>query len=77
VPLVASAVGGIAEVFEHGHSAWLLPPGDEDALVATLKRLYWRAEERRRLAENAYRKVSENFMIHQMAARYLQEVYRD
>jgi glycosyltransferase involved in cell wall biosynthesis len=76
VPVAASAVGGIAEVFEHGRDACLLPPGDEDAWVSALKRLYWRAEERTRLAEHAYRKVSEGFMIHQMAERYLHEVYR-
>jgi glycosyltransferase involved in cell wall biosynthesis len=76
VPFAASAVGGIAEVFEHGQDAWLLPPADEQSLAAALEVLCRQADERKRLAENAYRKVSGGFMIDRMAERYLEEVYR-
>jgi glycosyltransferase involved in cell wall biosynthesis len=37
-PLVMSAVGGFPEVAEHG-AGRLVPPGDADALAATLRRL--------------------------------------
>ena len=39
VPIVASAVGGFAEMLEDGRKALLVPPGDERALAGALTRL--------------------------------------
>jgi glycosyltransferase involved in cell wall biosynthesis len=36
IPVVASAVGGIPEVLEHGHCGLLHPAGDADALAAAV-----------------------------------------
>jgi glycosyltransferase involved in cell wall biosynthesis len=38
VPMLATAVGGTAEVVEHGRSAWLIPPGSIDALAQGIRR---------------------------------------
>lgn len=39
LPVVASAVGGLLETIEDGHTGLLVPPGDEQALAAALGRL--------------------------------------
>ncbi len=39
LPLVASAVGGLADVVEDGVNGLLVPPGDADALAAALVRI--------------------------------------
>ena len=36
-PPIAAAIGGLVEVVEHEHTGWLVPPGDEAALAATLR----------------------------------------
>lgn len=55
LPIVASATGGLAEVFAEGRSALLVPPGDARALRAALARLVGNAPLRRRLASGARR----------------------
>jgi glycosyltransferase involved in cell wall biosynthesis len=47
-PVLASAVGGLPEVVEHGRSGWLLPVGDVEAACAAALGLL---RDRRRLAE--------------------------
>jgi glycosyltransferase involved in cell wall biosynthesis len=39
VPVVASSLPGVRRVFEDGREGLLFPPGDEDGLIAKLKRL--------------------------------------
>lgn len=39
LPLVASRVGGLAEVVDDGHNGLLVPPGDARALASALQRL--------------------------------------
>ncbi len=53
LPIVASAVGGIAELFEHERNALLVPPGDAVALRDSIARLESDRALRRRLARAA------------------------
>jgi glycosyltransferase involved in cell wall biosynthesis len=50
-PVVATAVGGLAEAVEEGRSGLLVPPEDPAALAAALARLLGDPELRRRLGE--------------------------
>lgn len=60
-PVVASEVGGLPEVVEHGGTGLLVPPGDEDALAHALGRLLTNPEERRRMGKRGRARTLENF----------------
>jgi glycosyltransferase involved in cell wall biosynthesis len=56
LPVVATDVGGIPEVVEHGREGLLVPPGRPPALAAALVTLLTDAERRRLMAEAAARR---------------------
>ncbi|MFQ5447696.1 MAG: glycosyltransferase family 4 protein, partial [Saprospiraceae bacterium] len=57
VPVVATAVGGIPEIVEHGVSGMLATPGDAPALARLLKEVMTDAELRQNLVRQAKAKV--------------------
>jgi colanic acid/amylovoran biosynthesis glycosyltransferase len=63
VPVVATATGGIPELFQgmHGAPLVLVPPEDPAALAETIERLIKNREVRDRLAEAGRRRVEESF----------------
>jgi glycosyltransferase involved in cell wall biosynthesis len=61
LPVVATAIPGIRELFEDGKAGRLVPPNDSQALAAALDELLADETERRRLAEAGYRKVTADF----------------
>ena len=58
VPIVATAVGGVAEALGGGEGGLLIPPADAPAAVAALRRLADDEGTRRRLVTAAHRNVS-------------------
>ncbi|MFO7572218.1 MAG: glycosyltransferase family 4 protein [Gaiellaceae bacterium] len=60
-PVVASAVGGLLDAVEDGVTGILVPPGDAEALRATIERLLADAELRARLGEAARSRARERF----------------
>jgi glycosyltransferase involved in cell wall biosynthesis len=58
--IVASDLDQIGEVLEHGRDAWLVPPGDVEALADGIERLVCDAELRARLGANARVKALAN-----------------
>jgi glycosyltransferase involved in cell wall biosynthesis len=56
-PVVASAVGGLANLIEDGVSGLLVPPGDVDALRAAIERVLADADLRRRLGAAARERI--------------------
>ena len=60
-PVVATAVGGLAEAVEEGESGLLVPPGDVAALRAALERLLGDAGLRARLGSRGRERVEERY----------------
>jgi len=56
-PVVATAVGGLPEIIEHGRTGLLVPPRDEGALADAVIRLLQDSRLRRQLGANAKRKI--------------------
>jgi len=69
-PLVASAIGGLAEIVEEGVTGRLVAPGDEDALARALIELLKSPEVAARLGEAAHKRWKERYGAHTMAERY-------
>lgn len=76
-PVIASDHGGARETIIEGETGWLTPPGDAEALAATLKRvLAIGAEARQALAERAIQHVRQNFSKDAMCDKTL-DVYNE
>ena len=67
VPVVASNVGGLAEIITHGVDGFLVPPGDPGVLAAALARLLADPALRTRLAVEAARTAA-RFSVEAMVA---------
>lgn len=74
VPVIASAVGGIGEVLNHGEYGIALPPGDVHALYSAIAGLLDTPEKRVNLGQRGAKRVVQNYsaasMVHQ-----LEEIY--
>jgi L-malate glycosyltransferase len=74
-PVVATAVGGVAEAVADGVTGLLVPPDDPPALAAALARLVGEPATRARMGAAGRERVLARFSIGQMTAGFL-EVYR-
>jgi len=75
-PVVASRVGGLAEVVVHEETGILVPPDDPTALARALARLADDPALRRRLGEAGARRVGQGFLAEQMVDAYV-SLYRE
>ena len=71
VPVVASAVGGITDLIEHGATGWLVPPGAPQALAEAILHLARAPAERRALAAAARAQVEQRHAPAAGANRHL------
>jgi glycosyltransferase involved in cell wall biosynthesis len=60
-PIVATAVGGTAEIVEHRASAWLIPPASLEALVEGIRRFMREPTQFAAMGEVAHLRVQTNF----------------
>ena len=72
VPVVAAAVGQIAEVVRHGETGLLYPPDDTDALVSACDRLLADQALRQRLGQAAAKQVRERYTWDHNAVRVVE-----
>jgi glycosyltransferase involved in cell wall biosynthesis len=70
IPLVATAVGGLNDVFDHGRTALLVPAGDSDALAGAIVALLRDRGRGERIAAAAHAEL-ENYTIESVVARYV------
>lgn len=76
LPVIASDVGGPAEMITHGVDGLLFEPGDEQALSLAITRLLEQPEERERLAKAAYKTVRSRFTRDENVRRAEQHLLR-
>ena len=76
LPIVASAVGQLAEILEHGRTAWLVPPGDPEALAAAMQHLAADRSLRRSLGTASAREARKRFRWEDTALHVLDAAQR-
>jgi glycosyltransferase involved in cell wall biosynthesis len=74
LPVIASDVGGIPEVVQHGVTGYLVSVGSVEALSEHLRLLVQNRELRQELGSAGYRRVREQFSEELMVSRVV-EVY--
>lgn len=72
LPVVATDVGGVAEVVENGITGVLVPPDSSDALTSAIRNLVCRPEKMTRLGRAGYHRVCNRFSIEKMVSDYEQ-----
>jgi colanic acid/amylovoran biosynthesis glycosyltransferase len=71
LPVISTTVTGIPEIVEDGVSGMLVPPNDEKALTDALIKLIQDSDLRKRLGENARKRVEEKFDVNKNINRYI------
>jgi glycosyltransferase involved in cell wall biosynthesis len=69
-PVIAADAGGTAELVGEDGAGVLVPPGDADALAASVRELLGDPEQRRRLGEAARARIETEFPLVRMIDRY-------
>lgn len=80
VPVVASRVGGLPEVIDHGVTGYLYDPGDEDAMATAALELLTDPDLHHRMSVAARQSIAERFCadrIVPMYEAYYERVRRD
>lgn len=75
LPLVAFDVPGSREIVVHGENGFLIPPGDEHALVESLRRLIGDPELRKRMGAHSRRHFESEYDLETVFSKTL-DVYR-
>ena len=76
IPVVATRVGGNPEVVSDGVTGYLVPPGDVSSFASKTVELLLDKDLRRRMGEEARRRVERYFLLGDVASRYL-ETYEE
>ncbi len=76
LPVIASDIGGPAEIITHEVDGILVAPGDERALAEAMKQLLMNPQKRRQLGQAARKAVEERFTIEENARRVEQHLQR-
>ena len=74
LPIVASAVGGVPEILNHGKCGVLVRPGDEDAFSQAVLSLIDNPQERLRLGVAARHFVENDYSL-DTAVNHVQQTY--
>jgi glycosyltransferase involved in cell wall biosynthesis len=70
LPVVATRIGPIMEIIQHGHSGLLVPPRDPKAIAAEICKLIDNEELRKDMGNNAEHRAKNKFSVPNMAERY-------
>lgn len=70
LPVVASAVGGLLDLVEHGRTGLLVPPADPEALADALHRLYAEPARAHALGDAARREAGLRYSFERMVGAF-------
>ena len=70
-PVVATAVGGVPEIIEHGVSGYLIPPERPDLLADAIKTVLGDRQMYNRFVVNGRERVKKSFSIRQRVAKLI------
>jgi glycosyltransferase involved in cell wall biosynthesis len=76
LPVIATAVGGIPSMVEHGQTGWLVPPRNPAELAKAILQLLNDPEQRARLGQAARQRARDRHRPEQVAAQTV-EAYRE
>lgn len=76
LPVIATQVGGVPEMIEHGKTGLLAPPHDADGLYEAIALLVQKEDLRQKIGQSARRFALQNWNVALMANRTL-EVYEE
>jgi sugar transferase (PEP-CTERM/EpsH1 system associated) len=76
LPVLATRVGGLAEVVEDGSTGLLVPPADPAALAEVMAALWDDPDRRDRMGRSGRRRAVERFDVRRMVAQY-ESLYRE
>jgi glycosyltransferase involved in cell wall biosynthesis len=76
LPVVATAVGGLPEVVEHGRTGLLVPPGDPSALAAAMAYLLQDQEARVTCGDNGRRLILSRYSLQTMVEAH-ESIFRN
>lgn len=76
IPIIASKVGGLAEVLQDGDTALLVQSGDAEVLAQAIARLHKEPRLRCKLGEHARRCQQMHYSLQAMTRRYL-SIYQE
>jgi glycosyltransferase involved in cell wall biosynthesis len=74
VPILATAVGGTAEVVEHGKSAWLIPPHSLPALTDGIEQYLRNPQLFATMGDEAHARIRTYFSF-DVRTRNLMDIY--
>ena len=74
VPVVASAIGGLSQIVEHGRTGLLTRPGDTQSIQEAVEQLLSDPQRRCEFAEAGRRAAQERFDLNRMVAQ-VEDVY--
>jgi len=71
IPVVATRVGGNPEVVVEGETGYLVPPADMSFFASQTVKILLDRDLRKRMGENARRRAEQEFLLRDVASRYL------
>jgi glycosyltransferase involved in cell wall biosynthesis len=74
LPVVASAVGGLLDLIEHGHTGLLVEPGNPEALAAALRHLFTERATAAGIGQRAQAQVRQRYSFERMV-RSFEDLY--
>ncbi|TAL27283.1 MAG: glycosyltransferase family 1 protein, partial [Nitrospirae bacterium] len=72
LPVIATRIGGVVDIIEDGENGIIVTPGNAEELKEAILRLIENSDLAETIAENAYKKIKENYYIGSVADKYIQ-----